>query len=76
MHFTLQDAGVPIDCPPVIAIHSREAGLANLNPDPDGPLPQNLKRSRPKVELAGPKRDVIMLQFRPNLEERDPKIDQ
>uniref|UniRef100_A0A915I9Z2 Uncharacterized protein n=1 Tax=Romanomermis culicivorax TaxID=13658 RepID=A0A915I9Z2_ROMCU len=51
-----QDAGVPIDHPPAIAIDPQEAGLANPNPDTNGPPLQNLKRSLPKVELAGPKR--------------------
>uniref|UniRef100_A0A915K3J0 Prolactin receptor n=1 Tax=Romanomermis culicivorax TaxID=13658 RepID=A0A915K3J0_ROMCU len=45
--------------PPVIAINPQEAGLANRNPDADGLPPQNLKRSPPKVELAGLKRDII-----------------
>uniref|UniRef100_A0A915J7Y9 Uncharacterized protein n=1 Tax=Romanomermis culicivorax TaxID=13658 RepID=A0A915J7Y9_ROMCU len=60
--------------PPAIAIDPQEAGRANPNPDADGPPPQNLKRSLPKVQLAGPKRDVIMPEFCPNLDERDPEI--
>uniref|UniRef100_A0A915IC44 Uncharacterized protein n=1 Tax=Romanomermis culicivorax TaxID=13658 RepID=A0A915IC44_ROMCU len=75
MHFTLQDVGIPLDCPPAIAINPQEAGPANPNPDADGLLPRNLKRSPPKIELAGLKRDIITPEFRPNLEERDPEID-
>uniref|UniRef100_A0A915L6R5 Uncharacterized protein n=1 Tax=Romanomermis culicivorax TaxID=13658 RepID=A0A915L6R5_ROMCU len=52
----------------------RQGGLANPNPDANGPLPRNLKRSPPKVELAGPKMDIITPEFGPNLEERDPEI--
>uniref|UniRef100_A0A915IKA2 Uncharacterized protein n=1 Tax=Romanomermis culicivorax TaxID=13658 RepID=A0A915IKA2_ROMCU len=70
-----QDAGVPIDHLPAIAIDPQEAGLANPNPDAHGLPPQNLKRSPPKVKSAGPKRDVIMPEFQPNSEERDPEID-
>uniref|UniRef100_A0A915ICH2 Uncharacterized protein n=1 Tax=Romanomermis culicivorax TaxID=13658 RepID=A0A915ICH2_ROMCU len=75
MHFTPLDAGVPIDRPPAIALDRQGAGLANPNPDTDGPPPRNLKRSPPKIELAGPKRDVITPESRPNLDERDPEID-
>uniref|UniRef100_A0A915J6S4 Uncharacterized protein n=1 Tax=Romanomermis culicivorax TaxID=13658 RepID=A0A915J6S4_ROMCU len=74
MHFTPQDADVTIDRPPGIAIDPQEADPVNLNPHADGPLPRNMKRSPPRVELAGPKREVIMPKFRPNLEELDPEI--
>uniref|UniRef100_A0A915KDX4 Uncharacterized protein n=1 Tax=Romanomermis culicivorax TaxID=13658 RepID=A0A915KDX4_ROMCU len=70
-----QDVGVPLDQPPAIAIDLQEAGLGNLNPLADGPQLRNLKRSPPKVELAGPKRGVIMPQFRLNLDKRDPEIE-
>uniref|UniRef100_A0A915IBZ8 Uncharacterized protein n=1 Tax=Romanomermis culicivorax TaxID=13658 RepID=A0A915IBZ8_ROMCU len=63
MHFTPQDAGVPIEHPPAIAIDQQEAGPANPNPDANIPWPQTLKRSQPKVELAGPKKDVITPKF-------------
>uniref|UniRef100_A0A915IDE2 Uncharacterized protein n=1 Tax=Romanomermis culicivorax TaxID=13658 RepID=A0A915IDE2_ROMCU len=56
MHFMPQDAGVPLDPPLTIAMDSEEAGPAILNPDPNGPPPWNIKKSPPKVELAGPKR--------------------
>uniref|UniRef100_A0A915JZJ8 Uncharacterized protein n=1 Tax=Romanomermis culicivorax TaxID=13658 RepID=A0A915JZJ8_ROMCU len=67
-----KDGGVPIDGPSVIAINPQEAGPANPDPHADGQPLKNLKRSLPKVELAGPKRDP---EFRPNLDERDPEID-
>uniref|UniRef100_A0A915J887 Uncharacterized protein n=1 Tax=Romanomermis culicivorax TaxID=13658 RepID=A0A915J887_ROMCU len=35
-----------------------------------------MKRSPPKVELAGPKRGVIMPEFGLNLNEVDPEIEQ
>uniref|UniRef100_A0A915J4Q8 Transposase n=1 Tax=Romanomermis culicivorax TaxID=13658 RepID=A0A915J4Q8_ROMCU len=69
MNFTPQDAGVPIDHPPVIAIDPQEAGPANPNPDTDGLPLRNMKTSPAKVELAGSKRDVITPKFRPNLDE-------
>uniref|UniRef100_A0A915KI81 Uncharacterized protein n=1 Tax=Romanomermis culicivorax TaxID=13658 RepID=A0A915KI81_ROMCU len=75
MHFTPQDGGVPIDCLPAIAINPQEAGPVNPNPDADGLPPGNMKRSLPKVELAGPKRDVIRPKLRPNLKEIDPEMD-
>uniref|UniRef100_A0A915J543 Uncharacterized protein n=1 Tax=Romanomermis culicivorax TaxID=13658 RepID=A0A915J543_ROMCU len=74
MHFTPQDAGVPLDHLPTIAMDGQEAGLANPNQDADGLLPQNVKRSPPRVELAGLKRDIITPKIRPNLNGVDPKI--
>uniref|UniRef100_A0A915HLM7 Uncharacterized protein n=1 Tax=Romanomermis culicivorax TaxID=13658 RepID=A0A915HLM7_ROMCU len=69
------DASVPIDRPPAIAIKLQDAGPVNSNPDANGLLLQNIKRSPPRVELAGPKRDVVMNEIRPSLdEERAPKI--
>uniref|UniRef100_A0A915KGU0 Uncharacterized protein n=1 Tax=Romanomermis culicivorax TaxID=13658 RepID=A0A915KGU0_ROMCU len=70
-----KDVGVLIDHQPAIAIDPQEAGLANPNPDSDGPLQQNMKSSPPKVQLAGPERDVIMPELRPNLDERHPEIE-
>uniref|UniRef100_A0A915JLG9 Uncharacterized protein n=1 Tax=Romanomermis culicivorax TaxID=13658 RepID=A0A915JLG9_ROMCU len=49
------------------------AGLANPNPDADGPPLLNIKPSPPCVELAGPKRDIVTPEIRPNLNEVDPK---
>uniref|UniRef100_A0A915HXZ1 Uncharacterized protein n=1 Tax=Romanomermis culicivorax TaxID=13658 RepID=A0A915HXZ1_ROMCU len=50
MHFTPQDAGVPLDHLPTIAMDQQQAGLANPNPDVDGPLPLNIKQSPPGVK--------------------------
>uniref|UniRef100_A0A915K2Q0 Uncharacterized protein n=1 Tax=Romanomermis culicivorax TaxID=13658 RepID=A0A915K2Q0_ROMCU len=43
MHFTPQDAGMPLDHPPAIAIEPQEISLANPNPDADGPPLPNIK---------------------------------
>uniref|UniRef100_A0A915K8W1 Uncharacterized protein n=1 Tax=Romanomermis culicivorax TaxID=13658 RepID=A0A915K8W1_ROMCU len=59
----------------MIAMDQQEAGWVNPNPDADELPPQNMKRSLPKVKLAGPKRDLIMPKIQPNLEEMDPKIE-
>uniref|UniRef100_A0A915JDX9 Uncharacterized protein n=1 Tax=Romanomermis culicivorax TaxID=13658 RepID=A0A915JDX9_ROMCU len=63
MHFTPQDAGVPLDRPPAIAMDPQEAGPSNPHPGANRPRPWNLKRSLPNVKLAGPKRDVITPSF-------------
>uniref|UniRef100_A0A915HWN1 Uncharacterized protein n=1 Tax=Romanomermis culicivorax TaxID=13658 RepID=A0A915HWN1_ROMCU len=53
----------------MIAMDRQEAGPGNLNQDADGPPPQNIKGSPPRVELAGQKRDIFTLEIRPNLDE-------
>uniref|UniRef100_A0A915K2L8 Uncharacterized protein n=1 Tax=Romanomermis culicivorax TaxID=13658 RepID=A0A915K2L8_ROMCU len=75
MHFTPQDAGVPVDHLPMIAMDQQEAGPVNPNQDADGPLLQNIKRSPPWVELAGLKRNVVTPKIRSNLNEVDPEIE-
>uniref|UniRef100_A0A915JQ29 Uncharacterized protein n=1 Tax=Romanomermis culicivorax TaxID=13658 RepID=A0A915JQ29_ROMCU len=75
MHSMPQDAGVPIDRPPAIAIDPQEAGPMNLNQEADGLLLRNIKRSLPKVELAGRRRDIIRHEIQPNLEEVEPEIE-
>uniref|UniRef100_A0A915I5I2 Uncharacterized protein n=1 Tax=Romanomermis culicivorax TaxID=13658 RepID=A0A915I5I2_ROMCU len=43
MQFTPQDVGVPVVCPPMIAMEPQEAGLANPNPDANGPPQETSK---------------------------------
>uniref|UniRef100_A0A915JZE9 Uncharacterized protein n=1 Tax=Romanomermis culicivorax TaxID=13658 RepID=A0A915JZE9_ROMCU len=73
MHFRPQDAGVPVAHSPMIAMELQEVGPVNPNPDANGPLLQNIKRSPLRVELTQPKQDIVTPEIRPNLKEVDPE---
>uniref|UniRef100_A0A915IXI4 Uncharacterized protein n=1 Tax=Romanomermis culicivorax TaxID=13658 RepID=A0A915IXI4_ROMCU len=75
MHFTPQAAGVPLDCSLRIAMDQQEAGPANPNQDTDGLPLQNIKQSPPRVQVAGPKRDILTPEIQPNLNEVEPEIE-
>uniref|UniRef100_A0A915HIA5 Uncharacterized protein n=1 Tax=Romanomermis culicivorax TaxID=13658 RepID=A0A915HIA5_ROMCU len=71
MHFTPEDAGVPLDCPPTIAMEPQEAGALNPNADADRPPLPNMKGSPQRVQLAGPKGDIATPKIRPNFNKLD-----
>uniref|UniRef100_A0A915JF09 Uncharacterized protein n=1 Tax=Romanomermis culicivorax TaxID=13658 RepID=A0A915JF09_ROMCU len=56
----------------MIALDPKQARPVNPIPDAAGPPLSNVKQSRPKVELAGSKWDVITPEIRPDLNNLNP----